>query len=103
MEPFLIFGGIGRLVVWILQKSPYRDLFNLIGTESLRRFLQKLFDCDLCLGVWVYSILAPIMKINMYHFYVPVVSEILTGISMSFLVWLLVTGFKDRFFIIYVE
>lgn len=87
-----------------MQKSPYQKLIvRFIGNSGIRGFLQELFECDLCLGVWVYTLLAWIMQINMYHFYVPVVSEILTGASASFLVWLVATGFRERFFTIHIS
>ena len=97
MEHFIIYGLIGRLFIWLWQISPYQRVIDFIGNEKVRGYLQELFDCDLCLGVWVYFILALIMKMNMYNFYVPIVSEILTGASVSFIAHLMAIGWKEKF------
>jgi len=84
-----------------MQKSPYATFIGkFIGRDDIRGFLQELFSCDLCLGVWVYAILALIMKMNMYSFYVPIVSEFLTGASTAFIVHLVSIGWTDKFSII---
>ena len=98
VEQLIIYGLLGRLVVWLWQISPYQRVIDFIGNTTIRGYLQELFDCDLCSGVWAYFILALIMKINMYEsFYVPIVSEILTGASMSFIAHLIALGWKEKF------
>ena len=104
MELYILYGLIGKLVIFLGQKAPYQQIIgSLIGNEQVRGFLQDLFDCDLCLGVWVYTLLSWIMKINMYHFYVPVVSEFLTGMSMAFLAHLISIGWKEKFSTIIIQ
>lgn len=101
IEQYFIYCLIGKLLIYLVQKSPYAKFIgDIIGRESVRRFLLELLECDLCLGVWIFSLLAWIMKINMYSFYVPIVSEIIVGSSTSFVVHLVSIGWKEKFSII---
>jgi hypothetical protein len=62
------------------------------------KFLHELFSCDLCLGVWVYTVLAFFFKVNIYDvFYLPVLSELLTGITTSFIMHVFSAGWKTLY------
>jgi len=91
----------GKIAIYILQIFP-KEKLPYIGkyfTES--KFLYELFSCELCLGVWIYTILAFFFKANIYDsFYVPVISEALTGISTSFLVHLVSEGWRSKYSVI---
>lgn len=87
----VVYLALGRLLIYLAQKSPYFK----------KGFLGDLFACDLCLGVWVYSLLSLVF----YHVwfiesmpYTPLLSEVLTGSSASMLMWLMTTGFREKFF-----
>lgn len=104
MELYIIYGLIGKLLIFLAQKAPYQNIIGkLFRGERVRSFLQELFSCDLCLGVWVYTLLSWIMNINMYYFYVPVVSEFLTGASMAFIAHLMTIGWKEKFSTIIIQ
>jgi len=57
------FALTGKLLIYLIQIFP--------PTHYLYRwkYLEKLFTCDLCLGVWVYSIL------NLLYFRVDVLDD----------------------------
>lgn len=83
---FLVFVVVGRLLIYLLQ----------VATSNVKI---KLLRCDLCLGVWVYAMLSGLFQIRLLedvYFYVPVVSEIITGGVISYLVHLLIIGFREK-------
>lgn len=86
-------------MIFFLQKFPFYNL-PWIGKSFRRGFLFDMFSCDLCLGVWVYSILAYIMSVNIldgWFGYIPVLSELITGITTSFVVHLLRIGWQAEY------
>jgi len=91
MELYLVYILVGRLFVYLLQKSPYHKLIYKW------RFLQELFECDLCLGVWVYTFLSFFVNVNMFSFYVPILSELIIGSGTSLIVHLLRIGWQEKF------
>lgn len=81
---FLVYVVIGKLLIYMAQKF-------------LGNF--KIFECDLCIGVWIYSILAGLFQIRLLedvYFYVPILMEIITGCVISYLVHLLTIGFREK-------
>jgi len=68
-------------------------------------YLKQLFECDLCLGVWVYFFLTFLFGINyFYNFtYIPIISEFIIGAVTSFLMHLITLGWKEKFTILYLE
>lgn len=90
---------LGKLVMFIARKSPY---FRL-KLPVLGDFLKALFDCELCLGVWVYGIVAIIFDLNIFEIQIPLISQVLTGMVMSFVMWLITDGWNAKFRIIYME
>lgn len=53
LQTWLIYLATGRMFVWLLQSS---GLIRPLWKRS--DILAELGQCDLCLGVWVYSLLA---------------------------------------------
>lgn len=51
----LVYVLTGKLLIYLFQISPYPKFIS--GLFGGKRFLDELFECDLCLGVWIYSIL----------------------------------------------
>jgi hypothetical protein len=81
-----------------LQRFPFQKIPLLSRLFEEGKFLQELFSCDLCLGVWVYTVLAFFFKANIYDvFYFPVISELLTGITTSFIMHVFSVGWKDLY------
>lgn len=89
---FVLYLALGKLLIWTGQKFG-RGNFN-------NRFLLRLFDCQFCLGVWVMTITALLFKINILSDvfpYVPILSEVVTGVVSSFLLHLLTLGWREQF------
>lgn len=85
---FLAYLALGKLLIYLGQK--------FLGNIKL---IEKLTSCDLCLGVWVYSVLAGLFQIRLLedvYFYVPVVNEVITGCVVSYLVHLITIGFREK-------
>ena len=84
---------IGRLLLWAIQTNGL--------TKSLFEFHPKLIelrDCDFCLGFWVFMPLALALGINIIEpIYVPVLSEVVTGITISFAAHLGRLGWTYKF------
>jgi len=104
MTKFVIFCIAGRVILFVLQKAS-KFYLPLVHKEKFRGFLEELVSCDLCFGVWLYSLGAWFLDINMLYeyVYIPVASEIVTGMITSFLVWLIVEGWKGKFQIVWVN
>ena len=94
---FLYF-AIGKLLIYLFQIAKPHYFHKL-------RFLDELFECDLCLVVWVYFFLALMTVMDFFDcfFYVPIVSAMLTGMTASFIMHLISIGWKDKFSTIVVE
>ena len=88
VETFVLFLLIGKLIMFLARKSPYFQWGD---------FLKALLDCELCLGVWVYFLLALVFHLNLFSDYVPLLSESITGSVMSFVMWLLTEGWNAKF------
>ena len=64
----------------------------------------KLFECNLCLGVWFYWGLALLLKIRLIDtINIPLVGEFLLGIVTSFIAWVFVTGWNSLFTTLLIE
>lgn len=89
----LVLLGLGRLVIWTIQTNGL--------TRPIFRFhpkLEELRDCDFCLGFWVMTPLALLFKVNLLApLYIPILSEILTGLALSFGLHLLRLGWQEKF------
>jgi len=89
MEEFVFIAGVGRVLIYLVQ--------NFANSLELPNFFKKLFECDLCLGFWTYFSLVTFFNINIGNLYIPLVSEVLTAGFLSYVVHLVVIGFKVKF------
>lgn len=90
---FIVYVVVGKLLIFLGGKFPY-------FVNSKIEFIRKLFSCDLCLGCWVYFVLAVFLQVKLFddvYVYVPFVSEIITGCATSFVVHLISIGWRERF------
>lgn len=98
---------VGRLVVFVLQKFPFRKIIFIGKLFEEGKFLEQLFSCSLCLGVWVYATLGYFLRVDlvgsMFGIYVFPISEIVTGMIASFVVYIFEIGWQTRFGIIEVN
>jgi hypothetical protein len=98
LEQFIIYAVIGKLFIYTLQKFPLiRDIKN--------PFFRELFDCDFCLGIWIFFILSCFFNIVLFkeYLYFPIISQLATGVFTSFLLHLLSIGWINKFGVIVVE
>lgn len=69
-------------------------------------WIKKLHECDLCSGVWIYSILSFFTGVDLLVVtgfgYVPLVSAIITGIIVSWLVHIFTLGWKAKYEVVVV-
>jgi hypothetical protein len=94
---YFAYACVGRILIFIIQRFPYTERIT-------RHILPDVEKCSLCLGVWVYWGLAFLFKTNILEqTYLPIVSELVTGMVTSFLVWVFEAGFKDYFGVIEVK
>lgn len=82
----------GKILIFLFQK-----VFNDNYSPTNENFLVKLFKCDLCLGFWVYSLLAFVFKIDIFESEYIIISEVLTGAVTTFVVWVFSEGWSAKF------
>lgn len=88
---YLLFLVIGRLLIFIGQKFVTQN-------EVKIKFINRLFACQLCLGVWVYTIMSAITRYYVFTdwtSYIPVFAELAAGCFSSYLVYLVETGWRS--------
>ena len=91
-------------MVFILQKFPFQKVPYLGKLFEEGKFLEQLFSCDLCLGVWVYAVLAFIYHMDfiydLFNVYIIVLNELITGMIASFTMHLISVGWSTKFQIV---
>lgn len=89
MIDWLVFAAVGRVLVFVWQKFqlPFKN-----------EWLEKLHNCDLCSGVWIYGVLAMGFNVDIFaDFFKPsIIGEVSTAILTSYLVWVFVAGWKSQ-------
>ena len=105
MLSFFAYLALGKLLIFIGQKFPFYKLPIIGRLFDEGKFLEQLFACDLCLGVWVYFLLALLMKMNIVYELtsIEVLSQFLTGAIASFLVHIFSLGWHTKFSVIIVQ
>ena len=92
LSDFVLYLGVGRLIIYIVQK--------FVSDATKIELLNKWASCDLCSGVWIYTALAFLLNVKILSDifpYIPIASEFITGCVSSFLMHLLVLGWKSKF------
>ena len=98
ISAFLLFCAVGKLLLYLFQKFPPAEkIFERWQTTK------QLFECDLCLGVWVYGGLSWLLQIYVFSGYIPVLSELITGAVCAFLMHLISLGWQTKYSIIEVK
>jgi hypothetical protein len=93
MNGILTFLGVGKLLIYLIQKSPLPRILP----EGL---LRELVECDLCLGFWVYLVLGVLLKKDLDEDMAKenkVVSKLATAGLSTFLIHLLSIGWREKF------
>ncbi len=88
----IAFAVVGRLLIWLWMTS---GPTTRIWKHSA--FLTEMAECDFCTGCWVYAALAFLFHQNWIDpVYVPIVSELVTGILASFVAHLASLGWRTK-------
>jgi hypothetical protein len=82
----------GKVCIYTIQKFPLVQKIKM-------PFLNQLFLCNFCLGVWVYFFIASVFHVALFRsvFYCPIISELATGAMVSLVVHLFSIGFQEMF------
>lgn len=95
LSSWIVYILLGRMIIWSFQQFPLPKFLD----EN--RIVRKLHECDFCSGVWGYGIFSYLMQLELLgplgFQYVPVFSELVTGVTISFMVHIFVLGWKTRF------
>ena len=100
LAKWILFLLLGKIVIHIFMQ------FHLPRWLKKYEWFTKLHECDLCSGTWVYSILSLFTGVDLLEVtgfgYVPLVSAIITGIVVSWLVHIFSLGWKSKYDIVVV-
>ena len=92
---WLVYLLVGKVMIYLWQQFPLPTSLEKYKT------IEKLHHCDLCAGVWIYAILSYVFHAGMLQIlgltYIPLISEILTGGVVSFVVHIFSIGWQDKF------
>lgn len=96
MGDFFFLLAVGRVFIYLVQTLPPVK-------EMKHPFFGKLFNCDLCLGVYGYFALAAFFDFSVTPVYVPLVSEVISAGVMSTMMHYISLGWKLKHGIFEVE
>lgn len=91
----LVLAGLGKLVMFLWHKAPYQNYMTRL--PKVGGFFRELFACELCFGVWIFWVLSFIWQMNLMGVNLPILSEFLDGIVISFIVWVFTAGWNSLF------
>lgn len=93
MTEWLFLVGAGKVVMYMVR------LFAR-SNEIKNRFFVRLFECDFCLGFWVYFCFLCFFRrelTSIFVGYVPLVSEVVSAMLLSFVVSVFSAGWVFHF------
>jgi len=96
---YFVYALVGKLLIYLIQQFPLTDKIS-----AKHPTLEKLFACDLCLGVWVYWAVAVIFRQNLFSS-IPspfgatwyMIEYFMTGAITSFIMHLITLGWNSKF------
>lgn len=92
---WIIFILLGKIIIHIWQQ------FHLPKAMKKSEWWTKLHDCDLCSGVWIFTVLSFFMDIGILEVAgfgnIPIFDSIITGIVVSWLVHIFTLGWKAKY------
>ena len=92
---WLVYLVMGKTIIFLWQ------VFPLPASLEKYKTINKLHHCDLCAGVWIYGILSAVLGLSLLEAfgfqYVPLVSELVTGGLISFVVHIFSIGWNEKF------
>jgi hypothetical protein len=94
----LVYFAAGRLLTWLLQTSGLtRRLWAING------FWAELGECDLCLGFWVYLLLALLWQPPLFGLWPWPVEMVIFAAVASFVMHLIRLGWHSKFSAVIIE
>lgn len=96
LAAWVLFAITGRILIYLWFAFPLPPASDRIKKKYLWQVVEKLHSCDLCAGVWIYSLLAIVTQSDMSGLGNPI-TEIATGALTSFAVHLFMLGVKEKF------
>ncbi len=98
MLAYIAFALSGKVLIYLIQKFPLT-----LYISRYWKILRDLVECDLCLGVWVYSLLNLFaFRLTFYSDRSDWIGEIITGSAISFIMHLISIGWKEKFGVIFI-
>lgn len=98
LAKWILFLLLGKIIIYIWMQ------FHLPKFLQKSDWFRKLHECDLCSGVWVYTLLSGFLGVDLLSVtlftYTPVISEVVTGIVVSWLVHIFTLGWKAKYEIV---
>lgn len=98
LAKWVLFILLGKIIIHVWMK------FELPKFVKKSVWWMRLHDCDMCSGVWIYSILSFFTEIDLLEVagmgYIPLVGAIITGIVISWLVHIFTLGWKAKYEVI---
>jgi hypothetical protein len=92
---WLVFAATGRILIYVWQLFPFPTF------AKVPKWLNKLHECDLCSGVWIYGVLALALQVDIFSYYFGVtpniVGELSTAVVTSYLVHVFIIGLKEKY------
>ena len=94
---YFAYAAIGKLLIWtVATAGPFQPVWNFL--ESRWPKFQEMHECHWCIGVWVYSILACLMRVDILdNLTYSIIGYIITGIVTSFIVQCVSFGLESWF------
>jgi len=92
MIDFLLYLGSGKLLLFLLKKFPPFQVFM-----SKKESLQRLYNCDLCSGFWVYLFLSFFIYIKVDQVKNPLVRRLLVAAISTLLAQCSSVGYSELF------
>jgi flagellar biosynthesis protein FliR len=102
-KEFVIYLLVGELIIYTTQNFPLQSLPYVGPFFDEKSWLGKLVSCSFCLGFWIYFGLSIPFQANALWFYIPVLSEFLTGLIAAFIMHIFMIGLKDKFSILEIK
>jgi hypothetical protein len=110
MSKILLYFSITQLLIYFIQSQTIFDY--IFRTE----FLKKMRECPKCLGFWIALVLFPVFNTGIldfaysdvlsnsfiYYYYYSI-DAFITSVVITFVLWLLVLGWKSVFTITYIK
>jgi len=98
MIDFLIYLGSGKLLLFFARKFP--PIQKVCQSGEL---LSQLYNCDLCLGFWVYLVLAPFLNVDVKQIKNKILRWVITACFTSLLSVLVSQGWQEEFGMLVIE